>query len=346
MATKKSAYQKKKDKELKKISSGYTTAEINKIIAEAKNVHIAKSNDLLTKKPTHKRSVLTQQYHRDCVVDSDHAYFEVNGQPLRVQTGFKPKRDVEVAETRLFNGFSDSGLAARKHLYFKGDAGLSFELTVILHIDDKYIGEHVGSQLDYKDKTVFSVLSDWNRTFQVCKIVTYAPTVENGYYRINKFEPEQTTHDTIMLDIGFIQDTYNYESKLVTKASGSNIKDIIDGLGTDKSNLSGTAKDNSQFTGLAKQIINCDDLYQKCNCITKKEATCVTRYVYCTYVLQQCLKRCGLYLDGRLDGKFCYLTHNAVIKYQKRYKDKVSVTGRVGPITRRLLAEDVQAYGK
>lgn len=333
----------KKEKEKKKISSGYTTKEIQKILSEAKTSHIAKTNDLVGKVPTHTAGTLNHAIssNKKCSgkVEDKKAYFEINSQPLRVELGFTADRDVDIAETRLHSGFDTSAYAAVKHLYFKGDAGLTLNLKCRIRDSDKYIGEQVNKEnIDYTNKTVFSVLSDWCRTFTPCKVVSYSSIVENGYYRIKECKPTQLYNNFITVDLILVQDTYTYHQTLQTKQSMSNINNVINGIGIDKTKLSQGTK--PKYTGLALQLYNCGELSKKCNCVTVKKPACIANYTTCTYILQQALRRVGLYFDGKLDGIYCYVTYNAVQKYQKR--KKLPVTGKMDTKTKMALVEDIK----
>lgn len=339
------ASSKKKD-EVTKVSSGYTQADIDAILNNAKAVFTAKTNDALLGVPKHKKDYFDVASTRHTCKPSqyeDYVYFEVNGQPLRVAPGFTPERDVQLIKTRLHSGFSKDTAKAVNHLYFKGDAGLSFEIIAYIDIHDEFVGDKIGTQINYENRTVFPVLDDWNRTNTVCKIITFSPTIENGYYRISHLKPKQVDHDTIECDIGFIQDTYNYERPLATEQPGSSMNEVVDNIGTaklDPSSLKGGKV--PKYTGLAAQLMDCPQLKKICTCTTRKEASCVTKYIACTYILQQCLRRVGLYFDGKLDGLFCYITYNAMIQYQQRHKDKLNVTGMLDTKTKELLCGEVQ----
>lgn len=336
----------KKEKEVTKVSSGYTAAEIDAILRDAEAVFTAKENDALRGVPSHKKSYFDQNLdQRTCNSNGyeDFVYFEVNGQPLRIELGFEAERDVQVVKTRLHSGFDNSSNAAITHLYFKGDAGIEFDVTAFINVDDAYIGDKVGDEINYDNRTVFPVLDDWHRTNTVCKIITFSPLIENGYYRITKFKPKQIYADYIHCQITFTQDTYNYERPLATKQPGSTLKEAVEGVGVtriDPVNLGGGSK--PKYTGLAKQLYDCNTLSKKCTCLTTKLSTCVTKYVHCTYVLQQCLRKVGLYFDGKVDGLYCYITYNAVRQFQQRYPKELNVTGAVDEKTKLKLCEVVQ----
>lgn len=337
---------KKEEKEVTKVSSGYTQTEIDAILNDAQPVFRATSNDALLGVPKHKKEyfdVAASRHTCDTSKYDDYVYFEVNGQPLRIALGFTPERDVQLVKTRLHSGFSKDTAKAVNHLYFKGDAGISFEITAFIDINDPYIGDKVGDQINYDNRTVFPVIDDWNRTNTVCKIITFSPTIENGYYRISHLKPKQVDHETIECIIGFVQDTYNYERPLATTQPGSSVNEVVDNIGVEKldpSSLGGGKL--PKYTGLAAQLYDCGQLKKLCTCVTRKESSCVTKYVACTYILQQCLRKVGLYFDGKVDGLFCYITHNAVIQYQQRHKDKLNVSGIVDTKTKELLCEEVQ----
>lgn len=332
-----------KKKEKTKISSGYTTKEIQTILNNAKTAHVAKTNDLTKKVPIHSADKLNapRTYTKKCngKVEDKKAYFEINGQPLRVELGFTADRDVEITETRLHSGFDTSAYAALKHLYFKGDSGLTLSLTIRLRDSDQYIGEKVNKDIiDYNDKTVFSILSDWCRTFTPCKVVSYSSIVENGYYRIKECNPTQLYNNFITVALVLVQDTYTYHQTLQSQQSMSDINNVINGVGINKTHLSqGTTP---KYTGLALQLYNCGELKKECTCITTKKPSCITTYKKCTYILQQALRRVGLYFDGKLDGLYCYITYNAVQKYQKR--KKLPVTGKFDSKTKMKLVEDIK----
>lgn len=332
------------DDEVTTISSGYTTAEINIILSEAKNTHVALTNDLVSKSTTNKSDVLNAPSDRsECSFHTDDkAYFEINGQPLRVKTGIEVKRDVKVAETRMHSGFETSTWSAVKHLYFQGDAGLSFDVTVYLRTDDIFIGEEINSaEINYtNDKTVISVLNDWCRTFTICKIVTLSEIIENGYYRMTSFKPKQVYNNYVQVAMTFVQDTYTYQQPLQTNTSISDPNNVINGEGIDKEDLTGG---DTGLTGLALELYNCGDMSKKCLCTTVKKPTCVTTYSRCVYVLQQALRMVGLYFDGRIDGLYCYVTYDAVVKFQKQHADDadnpLNVTGKVDKATREKLID-------
>lgn len=341
---------KDKDDEIKKISSGYTTSEINSILSKAKNTHTAKKNDLATKNPTHKNGLLNGINFSDTSYankDDEHAYFEINGQPLRVELGFTADRDVDIAETRMHSGFDNNEYAAVKHLYFKGDAGLTLNIKCRIRETDKFIGEKVNKDvINYTDESsVFSVLSDWCRTFTPCKVVSYSAIVENGYYRIKECKPTQVYNNFLTVELLLVQDTYTYQQTLQTKQTMSNVNNVIRGQGVDKTKALGTGGGNinGKLSGLAKQLHDCKvPMYKHCTCTKRKKPGCVTTYSSCVKVLQQSLRRVGLYFDGRVDGLYCYITYNAVTKYQQRHKDKLNVTGKVDEATRDLLVQEIK----
>lgn len=337
---------KKKEKDPPKVSSGYTPDEIDKILRNAEAVFTAKTNDALLGTPKHKKSyfdVSTDKKNCETGKYDDYVYFEVNGQPLRVALEFSAERDTQLVKTRLHSGFSKDTSKAVNHLYFKGDAGIEFEITAFIDINDEYVGDKVGDLIEYNNRTVFPVLDDWVRTNTVCKVITFSPLIENGYYRIQKLKPTQIDADNIKCDITFIQDTYNYERPLATRQPGSTTNEVIPGTGVariDENTLGGGKL--PKYTGLAKQLYDCGELSKKCTCVTSKKSSCVTTYRGCVYVLQQCLRKVGLYFDGKVDGLFCYITYNAVIQYQQRHKDKLNVTGVVDNKTKIMLCDEVQ----
>lgn len=351
-----SSKNKKDDDKIKQISSGYTTAEISDILAKAEPVFKAKENKIPASIPKHKKEYFDRdkrgwnekQNIKACEPNKydDYVYFEVNGQPLRIETGFEAERDVEVVKTRLHSGFHGEESAAQNHLYFKGDAGITFEVTALISIYDEYVGDKVGNKINYENRTVFPVLDDWVRTNTVCEIVTFSPIIEKGFYRITKFKPKQVYTDYIKVDITFVQDTYNYERPLATRQGSSKTSNIVQGQGTLHTNEDqlngGTAP---RFTGLALELFNCSELKKLCTCTTKKTSKCVTKYKSCTLVLQKCLRKVGLYFDGRVDGLYCYVTFNAVTQYQQRHKDKLNVSGNMDTKTKELLCEEVQRGG-
>lgn len=344
MAASKSSSSSKKDEDPIKVSSGYTQSEIENILSNAEAVFKASTNDALLGTPKHKKAYFDVSTDKRTCKSSkyeDYVYFEVNGQPLRVALEFSAERDTELVTTRLHSGFSKETSKAVNHLYFKGDAGIKFEITAFIDINDEYVGDKVGDLINYENRTVFPVLDDWVRTNTVCKVVTFSPLIENGYYRIEKLKPTQVDADNISCDISFVQDTYNYERPLATRQPGSSMNEVIGGKGVARTELvaGGTVP---KYTGLAKQLYDCGELSKLCTCTTKKTSSCVTTYKSCTYVLQQCLRKVGLYFDGRIDGLFCYITYNAVIQYQQRHKDKLNVTGKMDTKTKLLLCDEVQ----
>lgn len=360
---------KKKDKEdedLKKtISSGYTDKEINDIVSKAKQVHLSKTNELINKHQKTKNSTLTMPFNRQMMIGTQsdcknfaqqeqdqYSYFEVNGQPLRIALGLKVERDVKVAETRMHSGFDNTSYAAVKHLYFQGDAGLRFSVTVLLRNTDRFIGEQVNKEyIEYYDpkdsqkklpKTVIAVLNDWCRTFTLCKITSLSEIIENGYYRITKFSPQQIYNNYVQIEMTFVQDTYNYAQPLQSKQTMSHIENVDIHEGGVIKNIGGG---QPVLSGLAKQLNECSNIKKQCKCIVAKAGSCVATYSKCVLILQHALREVGLYFDGKLDGIFCYVTRKAIMEYQRRHEydleDALKVNGEFDELTKKRLVSDL-----
>lgn len=327
------------------ISSGYSTSEIRSIISKAKPIYSVKNIDLSHLKPTHINSAEKQYNFRTRAFESPTCYFEVNGQPLRIKTDFSANRDVNVAENRLFSGFDTADKTALKHLYFQGDAGITLDVTVVVRTDDVYIGEHVGD-LKYKDgvTTVASVLQDWNRTFQVCKIVSDSPLIENSYYRITKCHATQKYHHLILFELTFVQDTYHYNTSLQTKTSMSDVNSVLDSGNASAGYCTTTSclldGGNGTSVGLPAMLAQCDELKKKCGCVNYKKSNCITSYSSCVVYYQKALKQCGFYLNGRVDGLFCYLTKRATISFQEKYN--LPQTGMMDNATKKLILSKIK----
>lgn len=354
----------KEEEEIKTISTGYTTEEIQMILNAARNLHVRQPNDLLDKLPSHDSNFLNAPVegsmsfleHKPYLEDSALAdeynrwtkehyfYFEVNGQPLRVKLGFSADRDIKINETRMHSGFDTSSDSAVKHLYFQGDAGATIDCTILIRPDDLYVGEEVGSEILYNNPPIYlyDVLSDWSKSFELCKIVSMSPIVENGYYRINKFNPTQVYEDLIVVDVGFVEDTYTYRSRLTTYQTDRLNKRIE----TKGNRVIQDAMVNGYTDTLASSLSGCDELRKVCTCIDSKKNSCTVTYKYCTLVLQKALQRVSLYLDGRLDGLFCYVTHNAVIQFQKRFQGELSVNGIADKKTIKKLCDVLEEQHK
>lgn len=353
------------DKDIKKtISSGYTNDEINKIVANAKNIHVAKDNLLAKQGQQTRNRVLNAPfgYATDEEKESacrnlatkenlQYSYFEVNGQPLRIQLGFQVERDVKVAETRMHSGFDNTSYQAVKHLYFQGDAGISFDVTVMVRNYDEYIGKKVNTDyIEYtkngRNKTVIAILNDWCRTFTVCEITSLSELIENGYYRITKFHPKQVYNNYVQIEMTFVQDTYSYAQPLQSKQTMSVIENVDISQG-------GVIKDENTgggqlvLTGMVKKLHDCGKIEKTCKCTTYRMNKCNTKYSECVLALQHCLQKATLYIDGKLDGLFCYYTMQAIKEFQKRHsKDKtkpLTITGKLDKDTKEKLIEEVKA---
>lgn len=347
-----------------KISSGYTKEEIENIISKATPYYQGVSTKELSKqRPTHKN---THEYVYDEYIKAytnPECYFEVNGQPLRIKTQFNAERDVQVNETRLFSGFNTADKAALKHLYFQGDAGITLNVEALVFTDDAYIGEKAGDLVNYtEDTTVASVLIDWNRTFQACKIISDSPIIEKGYYRMTRCNPTQIHHNLIHFELTFVQDTYNFNPELQTKGAlstvNNNIKTGSSNHRYDSSELE-VPKDNTkpvtpktniqtdttkkpvenEFT---KKLKDCVTLKKKCKCTTYKRSDCSTKTrIECVVQYQKALQKVGYYLGYKVDGLFCCYTYQATRKFQQ--DNKLVVDGWVGTQTMTALIKKLEA---
>lgn len=336
------------------ISSGYTPEEIEKIIERAEPVYAGETVDFSNVRPKHTntRSYVFDQYtgkltHPEC-------YFEVNGQPLRIKTEFVVTPDTEIDETRLFSGFDTTDKSAVKHLYFKGNAGYTIECTAIVKADDLYIGNQVGDINYDSDTTVASVLMDWERLFQSCVVITDSPIIPKGYYRMKIESITQVYHNRIDFDLRFIQDTYHYNTDLQTYGAMSKAVNVLKtGGGNTGYYEDGTLEEakkrpavNTDTTTVVKEsalishLKSCGTIKKVCKCTSYKRKNCTTTYTSCSYYYQEALKKLGYYLDGRHDGLFCYLTHNATLKFQR--DNKLVVDGIVGNQTMTKLIEKLQ----
>ena len=355
--TSKSEDEKKNDKfseeEIKKIlgttiSSGYTPEEIEKIIERAEPVYAGSTVDFSAVRPKH---INTRNYVWDKntgKLSHPECYFEVNGQPLRIQTEFTVTPDTEIDETRLFSGFDTTDNSAVKHLYFKGNAGYTIDCTAIVRADDLYIGNHVGDINYEDDTTVASVLIDWERSFQSCVIITDSPIIQKGYYRLKIENITQVYHNLIEFDLKFIQDTYHYNTDLLTYGAMSKAINVLKTGGgntgyydsselDDSKKRPSTPQVNTDTTSTVKDmplithLKSCGTIRKKCSCVSYKKKNCITTYSQCAYYYQEALKKLGYYLDGKHDGLFCFMTHNATLKFQR--DNNIVVDGIVGKQT-------------
>ena len=88
-----------------------------------------------------------------------------------------------------------------------------------------------------------------------------------------------------------------------TKQPGSTSNEVVDGVGVAKiTPVAVSGGSTPKYTGLALQLSQCSELKKLCTCVTSKKSSCVTKYKSCTLILQQCLRKVGLYFDGRVDG--------------------------------------------
>ena len=355
--TSKSEDEKKNDKfskeEIEKllgttVSSGYTPEEIEKIIESAEPVYAGETTtDFSMVRPKHKNTRhMVWDWDKEELTNPE-CYFEVNGQPLRVNTEFTVTPDTEIDETRLFSGFDTTDKSAVKHLYFKGNAGYTVECSVVVRSDDIYIGNHVGDINYDSDTTVASVLMDWERLFQVCVIITDSPIVQNGYYRLKIEDITQVYHNLIKFQLRFIQDTYHYNTDLQTYGALSKAVNVLKTGNTayydssDFEEVKKPVKVNTDTTTKVKEDVlithlnNCPTIRRICSCVSYKKKSCITSYLACSYYYQEALKKLGYYLDGKHDGLFCYLTHKATLKFQR--DNKITVDGIVGPETKGVL---------
>ena len=338
-----------------KISSGYSKEEIEKIISSAVPVYEASRVDLSKNRPKHTN---TDDFIYDYATEYfgyPTVYFEVNDQPLRILLGSNIKPDIEIAETRMHSGFETNDKTAVKHLYFQGDAGLTIECTAIVRTDDKYVGAKVGD-IDYTaDTTVASVLMDWGKSFQTCKLITDDPVINKNYYRLKAPEFEHVLPNLYKVKLTFVEDTYNFNTGMQTENAMSNVNNVIKtGTGStgyyDSSGLNWDSKIQGFNQGLpsdstfVKQLKGCKPLSKTCSCVSYKKASCNTKYVQCVWYYQKALKQMGYYLDGRHDGLFCYLTKRAVTQFQKDYK--LTVNGSFDEQTEKKIIEKIQKMEK
>jgi hypothetical protein len=341
-----------------KISSGYSKEDIEKIISSAEPVHRGTDVDLSRERPIHKNVYDIVYDVKDEWWNNPTVYFEVNGQPLRILLGINIEPDVEIAETRLHSGFETSDKAAVKHLYFQGDAGLTVECTAIVRTDDIYIGERVGD-LNYTDETsVVSVLLDWGRTFQVCKLITNDPIIDKSYYRMKKPTFTHILPNVYQVDLTFVEDTYHYNNSLQTENAMSSVNNVLKvGSGSvnyyDSSDINWTKPvhekviSTNQGVNVESELVStlrsCPVLKKRCTCTNYKKRSCNVQYVKCVWYYQKALKQLGYYLDGKHDGLFCYLTKRATVKFQT--DNKIIVDGVFGSQTKGVLINKLLKLG-
>lgn len=342
-----------------KISSGYSKEDIEKIISSAEPVFRGTDVDLSRERPIHKNVNDIVYDYKSEWWDNPTVYFEVNGQPLRVMLGDTIEPDVEVAETRLHSGFETSDKAAVKHLYFQGDAGLTINCTAVVRTDDIYIGERVGDSINYTDETtVVSVLMDWGRTFQVCKLITNDPIIDKSYYRMKKPTFTHILPNVYQVDLTFVEDTYHYNNSLQTEGAMSSVNNVLK-VGTsstghyDSTNIEWTAPIREQVVsknngvGVESEFIStlraCPVLTKKCSCEKYKKSNCNVQYVKCVWYYQKGLKQVGYYLDGKHDGLFCYITKRATVKFQKDHN--LTVNGSFDKNTKEVLINKLTKMG-
>lgn len=345
------------------ISSGYTQGEIDAILEKATPYYQGTSiKKLSEQRPTHKN---THEYTYDIYKQqytNPECYFEVNGQPLRIKTNFSAERDVMVNETRLYSGFNTADKAALKHLYFQGDAGITLEVEALVFTDDVFIGEKVGNLVNYtEDTTVASVLIDWNRTFEACKIISDSPIIEKGYYRMTRCNPTQVAHNLIAFELTFVQDTYNFNSELQTKGALSTVnnniktgssnhlydssalkapKDTTKTV-TPKTNIQTDTGGKGAESDFITKLSKCKPLKKKCKCTKGKRKDCTTKTkVECVVLYQKALQKLGYYLNYRVDGLFCCYTYQETMRFQK--KNNLTVDGKVGDETMPVLIKKLK----
>lgn len=351
------------DKEIEKIlkqkiSSGYSKEDIEKIISSAEPVYRGTDVDLSRERPIHKNVYDIVYNYETEWWDNPTVYFEVNGQPLRILLGANIEPDVEVAETRLHSGFETSDKAAVKHLYFQGDAGLTIECTAVVRTDDIYIGERVGDLINYTDDTtVVSVLMDWGRTFQVCKIITNDPVIDKSYYRMKRPVFTHILPNVYQVDLTFVEDTYHYNNSLQTENAMSSVNNVLKvGTGStghyDSTKINWTKPVHEVVTknngvGIESEFITtlraCPVLSQKCTCVNYKKRSCNTQYIKCVWYYQKGLKQLGYYLDGRHDGLFCYLTKRATVQFQKNHS--LTTNGTFDKNTKDMMIKKLTSMG-
>lgn len=336
-----------------KISSGYSKEDIEKIISSAEPVYRGNDIDFGTQRPIHKNvNDIVYDYKTEWF-DNPTVYFEVNGQPLRILLGSQIEPDIEVAETRLHSGFETSDKAAVKHLYFQGDAGLTIECTALVRTDDVYIGERVGDINYDDDTTVVSVLLDWGRTFQVCKIITNDPVIDKSYYRMKKPQFVHVLPNLYQVDLTFVEDTYHYNNTLKTQNAMSSASNVLrSGTGSigyyNSEDLKwSTPIVKNMGVGTESEFIttlrNCPVLKKTCSCVNYKKTSCNVKYIKCVWYYQKALKQLGYYLDGRHDGLFCYLTKRATVKFQT--DNKLTTNGTFDNNTKEILINKLLKMG-
>ena len=126
-----------------------------------------------TYNPTHKSvvvSVVTYTISEPVNNSKNNAnYFEVNKIPFKVLTkdGFDSDTGVSITRTRLLHSNQFNNVPS--HVFNQGNAGVSFEVSILILADDLYEG-----------KSYREYLETWEKYQKVVDVVTNAFDVPNG----------------------------------------------------------------------------------------------------------------------------------------------------------------------
>ena len=121
--------------------------------------------------------------------------------PLRVvrSKGFDVSPEVDIKTTDLIRSTSDN--RAYKHFLNKGDGGISFKVTVVIHEDDRWhitVKDEIGQRI-LKNPRVTEVLARIYGEMLICSIQTDAIDVPNGLYILSKNGKRTQTSDRYTL---------------------------------------------------------------------------------------------------------------------------------------------------
>lgn len=129
------------------------------------------------------------------------SYFEVNRVPLKVltQSGFESKTGVSITRTRLLHNNEYNNVPT--HNFNQGNAGVSFEVEILLKPEYLYEGKPLSYYLEI-----------WERYQRVVTVITDAFDIPNGKYTVSIKKRKQTNKQSTIWSVEFYQYYENNKS--------------------------------------------------------------------------------------------------------------------------------------
>ena len=237
-------------------------------------------------------------------------YFIINGYDFKIDTDAVSESELNLIKNRMFVSNKAWGYNDIQWTNFSGE---NIDLTVYSRRSDKYTGDKAqpedGGISDFyeTERTPHAVLKYWSQNFVVCTVKTNLQSFENGNYVIDTFKQSSPTFDFIVTDMTLVQ--YEQPSE-VNQSYYSPVNYDVN-----------TALLNAGISEVRELKLHS----QSCDCNQYTPALqCTATAQEDVKVIQKYLMDWGYFPNYTKDtgninpnGKYCYTTTVAVMKFQK-----------------------------